>query len=306
MSRSHGAFSFLNTHRYSDRMYTRIAPITIALALLMPAIAAADVASDVHITESGLVVASNVVVMQKNGNNLFVRGTWGQAYVRMTLLVSSATAITKEHGEVTTIDDIKAGDLLDVTGQLSSGADSILFIPKTIVDHALQSGGKSTSGTVTSVDSSGLSFALKTTQGTITVSVPGGMTFTKGARQISLTDLAKGDRVTSVSGTYDYVKGTLAATSVTVYQDPSVFKSRNFAGTLVSLDGTALPTTARIKIGGETYTVYLSSSTSIMRSSRASVSLTRFQSGDSVRLYGAIRQTDLSAIDAEVIRDLAF
>src|SRR3569832_1038009 len=65
---------FFYTGRYSGRMKNLLGIVTLSLTLALPSFAAADVASDVHIAENGMVVASNVIVMQVNGANVFVRG----------------------------------------------------------------------------------------------------------------------------------------------------------------------------------------------------------------------------------------
>ncbi|MBV9159817.1 MAG: hypothetical protein JO019_04445, partial [Candidatus Kaiserbacteria bacterium] len=112
--------------------------------------------------------------------------------------------------------------------------------------------------------------------------------------------------VLSAPGTYDYGSNTLAASALTIFQAKDVFVSKNFQGTLKALAGTNLPTTLTVTIDGVDYTVYLTAKTSILNNKKASVGLYRFAAGDTVRLYGKIRETNLSEIDAEVVRDTSF
>ena len=50
--------------------------------------------------------------------------------------------------------------------------------------------------------------------GTTTVSIGASVPIKKGARTISFGDIAVGDKVVSVSGTYDYQTGLLTATTL--------------------------------------------------------------------------------------------
>ena len=110
----------------------------------------------------------------------------------------------------------------------------------------------------------------------------------------------------SAPGTYDYPTNTLTASSVDVYQSKSIFTSRNFEGTLKSICGTALPAVLTVTVGGTDYTAYLPDKSAVLKSNKSATSLTRFVVGDTVRLYGKIRQANLTEIDADTVRDLNF
>ena len=128
----------------------------------------------------------------------------------------------------------------------------------------------------------------------------------KGARTISVGELAVGDKILSASGSFDYSTKTFTASAMEVYQDKSVFKAQNFQGTFKSLSGTVLPVSAVIAVGKTDYTVYLPASATVMSKNKAATTLQRYTAGDTVRFYGAIRQTNLQEIDASIIRNLAF
>ena len=283
----------------------RTLPWVAALLLFAPVIASAN--SDIHFSPDGKVTATNLVVIQKNDGNLFCRATWGEAFIRLVVLANTSTTITRAHGEAGTVADIQEKDVIDVDGQLAVGADSLIIGAKTIRDSALQSAGKTLSGTVKSVDPGSNSFVLfNKLFGSTTVHLRDGSAITKGARAISLSQLAAADSVLSADGIYDYSSNTLSVSSVSVYQDKTIFMPRNFEGALKSIDSRDLPTSATVTVGAQDYTVYLNKDATILNNAKAKVTLARFVIGDKVRFHGAIRQTDLSQVDADTLRDLNF
>ena len=278
-----------------------------ALVFLLPLTAAADVSSEINFTSTGQFTGKNIVVFQKSGNDLFSRAVWGLAFIRIVLLPNASTTITKAHGEPATVADIQEQDVLDVTGTLVSGADTIMITPTTMRDQNLLSAGKTLTGIVKSTNLSAHTFVLTNPSfGNTTVQLTEGAQITKGQRTIFLPDLAIGDKVLSAVGTYDYSGNTFTASSLSVYQDPSVFVARNFQGTLKSIAGTSLPTSVVVTVSGIDYTVFLDAKASILSNAKKNASLSRFVAGDTVRFYGSIRQTNLTQIDSDTLRDLNF
>jgi hypothetical protein len=278
------------------------------LAAAAPALALADTPnSQLNVGTNGIFYAKNLLLYQKSGSALYCRAVWGQSFVRLTVLVSTAassTRLTKEHGGAATLDDLQAGDYLDVQGTLETGADSLLVDALSINDHALTVEPKFVAGIVRSVGD-GI-FALTDKKlGAITVAA-GTSTITKGARTIGAGELKPGDKVLSATGNYDFSTKTFAASSVTVWQDPSVFVPRTFAGKVTGIAGTSLPATITVSSGAADYQVFLTASTKIISKSGTAVDLSRFAVGDSVRLFGAIRKDNLANLDATVLRDLNF
>lgn len=294
-----------------------LAPALFAAAMLLPVAASADIVSEIHITSDGLFAAKNLLVIQKTGMNIFARATWGQPFIRVTILLGANTLISKSHGESATAADLKEGDRLDVEGTIASGADSLIISAVRIRDSALEQASKTIAGTVKSINASELSFILPNKQfGETRVSLSASVPIKKGVRTIQFSDIAVGDKVLSTSGTYDYSTNTLTASSIEVFQNKAVFTPRNFEGVLKSISlagqalagqaGTTLPITATVTVSGTDYTVYLDSRATVLSNNKKPASLTRFVVGDSVRLYGAVRQTNLTEIDADTIRDLNF
>jgi len=268
---------------------------------------AANPPSEISIKPDGTFFATNVVVMQKSekaGANLFSRVTWGSVFLRITVLASSAK-ITKNNGGSATVEDIQIGDILDVEGTLAPGADTLLINATSIRDLSLNIESKNISGIIKTLNATLNTLTLMDKKlGAITVVAP--YNIQKGARTISAGELVVGDKVLSASGSFDYSTKTFTAENMEVYQDKSIFKAQNFQGTLKSLSGTALPTTAVITVGKTDYTIYLAASAKMMSKNKAATTLQRFTVGDKVRFYGAIRQTNLFEIDAEIIRNLNF
>ena len=90
---------------------------------------------------------------------------------------------------------------------------------------------------------------------------------------------------------------------VVVYIDPTIFLPRNFQGILQAVSGDN-PPVLTVNTEGKNYSVMLTSSTQILNNARNSVSLKRYLVGDTVRLYGAIRQAEDPIIDAQIVRDI--
>lgn len=279
-------------------------------ALFAAAPAFAAPLSELHITADGIFSAKNVVVYQKSGTTLYCRGTWGNAFVRLTVLTVPDTIpalILRNHGGTTTIDEIQQGDLVSIQGSLVPAADSLQINAKKIVDFNLNQEPKTLLGTIQRVNAGAGSFVLpnKTFGATTTVLV-GTSTITKGVRTITVGELAAKDKVLSVSGSYDYTANTLAATAIAIYQDKSVFVPRTFSGTVRAISGTALPAMLTISTATADYQVYLAATAQVQSKTKGATDLSRFAVGDKVTLYGAIRQTSLDQVDASLIRDLNF
>lgn len=283
----------------------RTAGVIVALLSLLP-LSASAASSEIHFTTDGKLTAKNLTVFQKSGNNLFTRATWDKAFIRVTVIPNASTTVTKAHGEIGTLAEIKEQDILDVEGSLVPGADTIVINVSAIRDHNLQTAGKTLTGTILSIDQNARLFTINDKSFGRTSVAVSGASIMKGVRSITFSDLKVGDKVTFATGAYDYAHATLTADSIAIYQDTSVFKPQNFQGTLKSLSGTTLPATAVITVGKTDYTVYFAADTAVLNNARRSTTLTRFVAGDTVRFYGAIRETNLTEVDSDTFRDLNF
>jgi hypothetical protein len=128
--------------------------------------------------------------------------------------------------------------------------------------------------------------------------------FIKGSRTLDLAHVVVGDTITKTSGDFDIPTNTLTANSVVTYIAPDYYKSKNFQGTLKEIGGTALPTTLQVLIDGKTYTVNVTANASILNKAKGPIMLNRFVVGDTIRVYGAIREVDEPIMDVEVVRNI--
>lgn len=280
--------------------------VLIGLVFLLPVPLLADVVSDVHIAPDGSFTAKNLTVVQVAGMNVFARATWGQAFVRTTILVQASTVITKAHGEKAEARDIKKGDILDVEGMLVSGADSIMLKPTRIRDVSLQQTERTIQGTILAIDKNAFSLRISSKGATTTILLSASTPIKKGARSIDFADLTNGETVTAAPGIYDYRTNTVRATTVEIYQDQKLFIPRAFEGVLRSASSTTLPAQITLDSDGTTYTVFLPADASVLSKSRTKALFSRVQPGDRVRVWGTIRAANVHEIDADTLRDLDF
>lgn len=295
---------------YKTKLFTKTIGLGISLIIgFSGAIAFASPPSEMHITSDGIFSATNVVVFQKSGTTiLFSRVTWADTFVRVTVLVNGATIISKDHGEKATMEDINEGDILRIEGPISSSGSGLIVSAKKIIDTSLQVESKIVSGMVKSIDYGKLLFVLPNKifgQGT-TIIIATSTSIQKGVRSINLSEIVPGDKILSVSGAYDYPTDRLVASNVRVNQDQSIFTPHNFQGTLKSISGTTLPISCVVTVNGVDHTVYVPSGSEILNNQKSQTRLSRFIVGDTVRFYGAIRQTNLTEVDASVLRDINF
>ncbi len=281
-----------------------LAGFFLCLSFTLPSIAFAN--SEVHITSDGKATVSAVRVMQIFGSTFATRMYWGSAYVRLAVKTNNQTKFLRATGEATTISEIVEGNILDVSGELESGSDSLTLVASSIKNSSVEKAQAVFSGKVISVNLPGRQFVLDSKQlGTITVSATSTTQFIKGNRTVDLEHVKVGDTVTKVSGEYDYKTKILTASSVTTYIDLGIFKPRNFDGSIIEVGGATLPTSMKIKVASTTYAVNLDAKTVVLSKNKKPVGLNRFVSGDTVRVYGSIREVDDPVIDAQIIRNLS-
>ncbi|MBX4215569.1 hypothetical protein KW797_01325 [Candidatus Parcubacteria bacterium] len=272
------------------------------LALALPAYAAEN--GEITISRAGKVSIKNAQVFQKAGSNFYTRVYWENVFLRVTVVTNSGTVMEKRHGEKASVDDIKEGDYLDIEGSFPSSSESFVINASYIVNSSLEKESLETHGTIVAVFPDRDEFTMRTWRGTLITVTVNGAAMKKGVISIGSAKLKAGDKVTSASGTYDFATKVLAAARVDIYQDPGAFSPHNFQGKIKSMEGTTLPTTMVVSLTSKEYTVRLSPSTKILKNNKQPTTLSRFELGDTVRLYGAVREDDLSVVDGvELIRD---
>jgi hypothetical protein len=93
------------------------------------------------------------------------------------------------------------------------------------------------------------------------------------------------------------------ATNVRVYVDMALFKEKNHQGTLVGAPD-ASARTFRLDTQGKVYRVELTPDAAVLDAKRRAANLARFIEGDTVRVWGALQETDTSLIRASVVRNV--
>lgn len=272
--------------------------------LLAPFSAAYALSSEIHVTRDGKTSVSGAKIMQIAGNTLFTRLYWGDAFVRFTVKTNSDTKFLRATGEATTIAEINSGDLLDIAGELESQSETLTIMASSIKNSSVQKEQAILSGTVTGVDLSLRQFTMKSKErGAITVNVATSTQFSKGTRTIDLEHVRTGDRISKTSGDYNLSSKTLEAKNIVVYIDPNTFKPKLFIGKLIEAPTYSDAVSMKVSVNKTPYTVFLNNNVAIMRNNKSTTTLQRFVVGDTLRLYGAIREIDEPIIDAEVIRN---
>src|SRR3989344_5013031 len=217
---------------------------------------AVDVFSALSIKQSGTMSAQGLTVMQKAGSTIFARATWGQSFLRITVLTDASTTIIKKYGEESIYADIKEGDILDVDGAVITSSDSLTVQAIKIRDHALLRQKKTLSGTITALQPSSFSFTLPNKDFASTpVLATATARIKKGARTITYDELKVGDKVLSATGVYEYPTNILNADDIAIFQPTALFKSKNLEGVLVSVENTALPAELIVTIEARDYRV---------------------------------------------------
>lgn len=261
--------------------------------------------STISISEKGEVSVKNAVVYMVSGPTLFVRTYWDDAFIRWTIRVSGKTELIKKFNGAIKVSDIKVGHILNAEGTMISGADSLNINATVVRDLNLEDENGKFSGVVTRANDGTSTFVIKTDSGkSVTIKVDGSVTIKKGARYITLSEVVYGDKIVTVEGIYHQPTESVKSNFIEVYQTKKIFEPRNFQGKLKSLSSTSLPTVAVVSIDNIDYTFNLPSNAEVLTNKRKPVSLQRYVIGDTVRLYGKIRETNLTMVDAEIIRNL--
>lgn len=262
--------------------------------------------SEVHITNDGKALFTRVKVMQIAGSTLFTRLYWGDAFVRMIIKTNSKTKILRATNELTTIKEFSVGDFLDIDGELESGGDSLTLIASKIKNSSLERAQTSVSGAVKSVLPAENKITVDTpSYGLITINIGTSTALIKGSRNIGITNVKAGDKISSALGDYDFKTKILTAKAVTVYVNIKIFEPKVHIGTLSALNETKLPAAITVLIGGIEYSVKIPATAEVLNTARQKTNLSRFEAGDTVRIYGKIVESDEPVIDAEVVRNIS-
>lgn len=260
-------------------------------------------ASEIHVSKDGTVLMENIRVIQIAGTTFFGRVEWDGPFIRLTVRTSATTKLMRLDGDLISAGEIRVGDYLNVKGKLVPGTDNLAVSADMVKDISLRQQERVFSGTVGELGTTTPGFTLKAQGGNLFVHANAETRITKGSLTLPLGSVAVGDRITSVVGTYNPASNSIQATNIVVYVDATLFKEKNFQGTLV---GTADVTARsfRLSISGVIYRVELTPEASILDAKRRKANLARFIEGDTVRVWGAIQESDTSLIKASIARNV--
>jgi signal peptidase I len=256
------------------------------------------------ITDQGSVSIDGVQVDEFVGTSFYAHVYFGDALLKLTVRTSPATIFTNHFDKTVTFDQISVGDYVSIVGSFVAGTGSFDVQATSLKDWSNQITATQWSGTVVGQATSTPGFILNTKSGSVQIAVNAATKIVKGSLLVSLSDVHDGDTIVFAQGQYNKANNTLAATSVKIYQDMSVFLPKNYQGTLKTLDTSTSPATIVVTVNGKDYAIAPKSDFTVLSNAKKPANLARFLVGDTVRVYGAIRETSQGTIDAEVFRDI--
>lgn len=278
-----------------------------ALAPVIPSPKTVGAPLSLTIEEDGDTALQGARITQITGTTIFAAQYWGLLPVRWIIRTDSKTLITHRFGNPIVFSQLSVGDFVSAEGAFNGGSDTLGIDAKSIKDWSVSTEGSSFTGTIASAPDQNGSFILQLGDGnTVFVKPKPGASVARGVVAIAPSAIAQGDRVLETTGVYNHLDRSLEANIIKIFQDKKKFAARNFEGELMRLDSTALPTTMLVKTNDGEYRVFLSEKTEIVKKNRAKTTLVRFIAGDTLRFYGALREADWTAVDAEIIRTLEF
>jgi hypothetical protein len=263
-----------------------------------------DSYQDFHIDKYGKVTIRQAKVFQVAGTTYYLRYYVGTAFLRILLKTDDKTKVYRKFGDEITLDQIKAGDILNIDGTVETGSDTLSVVATKISNFSNQKAVSSFTGTIVGTGSTYGSFVLKTKNDTITINTGTTTQIRKGNRIITPDLVRNGDQIVDTAGTFDYATKTLDARVVQVYVDMKTFNARNFEGKLKSVNNSGELPTLVVSTEGKDYRVFLKKPLIILNKAKNPVSIKRYLEGDTVRVYGAIREAEEPIIDAEVVRNV--
>lgn len=264
-----------------------------------------DALQDFHIDKDGYVSIRQAKIVQISGTSFYARYYVGLAFIRILIKTDKNTDVRRRFGDQIPLGLIETGDTINLEGKVENGADSLSVIASKIVDFSNQKEISSFKGSIVNTGGGAGTFMLASAnRGTITITTGTTTQIRKGNRIISPDLVRVGDTVTDTVGTYDHANKTLDANVIVVYTDMNVYEPRNFEGTLKTISA-GNPTMITFNTEGRDYSVPITNNIVILNKARKPVSLKRYIEGDTIRVYGAIREAEEPIIDAEVLRDVS-
>lgn len=260
---------------------------------------------EVHIYDNGSVLVHGARIEQIAGNTIYTKVYWGPTFLRLMIRTSEKTQFTKKFGGEIKVTDMQVGDFITIEGDFFSGSVSLDVTARKIKDWSIQTESVEYQGDVVAMSTTTTGFILRTKKlGDIVVVPVSDAQIKLGSLLVKQDRIKVGDKITSAIGTLDHNKKQLSATFVNVYQNMKLFAPRLFEGTLTSVAADKQSLVVSSQKDGKSYTILIGSKTSIVNTAKAPVALRRYVVGDYIRIWGTLRETDYSLVDAEVVRNI--
>lgn len=174
-------------------------------------VAHADTAApQVSIANTGQVIVRDAKVLYISGNTIVARSSWGAMEITWTIVTSGSTRFVPDADSTLAIKAIKAGDLIDFSGEIDASSGLASVRARVVKDNALQKESVTQTGTVLSIDTAGRTFTMEYAGATTTVVLTRGTIMTRDGNAASIGELAAGDTI-KVIGSLNTITHTLKA-----------------------------------------------------------------------------------------------
>ena len=174
-------------------------------------IAHADTASpQISIASTGQVIVRDAKVVYTSGNTITARSSWGAMEIAWTVITSGSTRFVPDADSSLAIKSIKAGDLIDFSGEIDSSSGFATVHARVVKDNALQKEAVTQTGTVLAIDTAGRTFTMEYAGATTTVVLTRGTIMTRDGNEAALGELTVGDTI-KVIGSLNTITRTLKA-----------------------------------------------------------------------------------------------
>lgn len=220
--------------------------------------------------------------------------------------VAATTKIVRKYEGKSILAELVLGDVLEVRGTL---LDTGNIKARKIKDESIALVGyRGVPGTVKSIDADAKSFVVTSggkeytilTDSDTKVNIPG------VKKNGTIADLMIGDKIGG-RVLYNSTADTRLAKIIVVLKrgDTNYVKTKmmNIEGRVLSIEGTTVPTTVKVKRGKVVFKAHVMADTLIVRNNFAASNLTEFRVGDKVRVIGQVDADNELMIHVKLLRN---
>lgn len=260
---------------------------------------------EVHFFDDGKVLVRGARVIEVGSSTINARTSWNGFGLDWTVNTDSSTGFVRRFGGSSSISEISKDDIISFKGSLVSTtatASSPTVDADIVKDWSIQKKNASFFGSVLSVDLGAKTFMLNAEGNrSLKVFVDPETKITKtgkGKATSTFEDIKTGLKV-HAKGLWNNIQNTLDAERIRIFVSPLTLR-RVFEGKVKVAPTTTPPTSFTADIGNTEVTVNVDANTSVLNRLWERISLTAFQVGHKIRIYGAREE---NTIEATVVRD---